>query len=53
MFNFTNYHLRFHPYFTKFETPRAAANEFLTWLIGFTKRDGSFIVSGKVVYSLL
>lgn len=44
-FNFTNFHLKYNSYF-KNSRP-VISDEFLTWLIGFTEGDGSFVVSGR------
>ncbi len=44
-FNFTKFHLKYNSYF-KNNRP-VPSDEFLTWLIGFTEGDGSFIVSGR------
>jgi hypothetical protein len=44
-FNFTKFHLKYNSYFNN--TRPVISNEFLTWLIGFTEGDGSFIVLGR------
>jgi hypothetical protein len=44
-FNFSKFHLKYNSYFNNYRP--VIDDEFLTWLIGFTEGDGSFIVSGR------
>jgi hypothetical protein len=44
-FNFTKFHLKYNSYFNN--SRPVISDDFLTWLIGFTEGDGSFIVSGR------